>query len=290
MAVLRKDGGEFNTNPANVAAQRDFYKLPRLRKADLEFIHSFINRLPQSEERKEVARGWLRAPEAAARMRRFLMEQGALTTLAEQEIEAFEIEADEGMMTAIEHLGQPYVELLRAGNTTFWPLDEKACIDFSWFISVQHMRTKRMADLVAMGQPPLFREEIFKRTWPILKHILAANIGGSLYVQRKEFNLRIIRAGCDARFITSDQPIINLVPAINDNDLALYFPVSPTTAMLMEHIEIDSQVPEDANISDDIVQYLNGRMFDGSHEQIIGTNIDHLKNIKASYHNSAAAE
>lgn len=279
VAVLRKGSNGFSTNPANVTAERDFYKLPQLSDGDVQFINAFIDQLPQTEDRKEFARGWLKGPNLARSAREFAKSRGALSPDVERAIEAFEIEADEGMMGAIERGGLPPLEKLRAGDAGFWPLDDDACIAFSHFIAVQHFRTKRMADRVSAGQLPSGHEGRLNRTWPIFRHILAANVGCSIYVQRKEFRLRVVRSSGSARFITSDQPVMNLVKPLSDNDLVLYFPISPLLAVVLEHHDAASPVPASSEIIDTDVITLNGRMLHYAHEQIIGDNLDDLRKL-----------
>ncbi|MBB3871659.1 DUF4238 domain-containing protein [Brevundimonas mediterranea] len=286
IAVLRKDGKGFVTNPANVAAERDFYRLPRLTDGDVEFIHAFIDHLPQGEELKSSARGWLLNVSMADWARREL-DSHADAHEARRALEEFEIEADENLMGAFELEGQPLVQRLREEDSSFRRADEDATMRFSHFIAVQMLRTKGTADRIGDGVLPSGHEGRLERTWPIFRHILASNVGFSIFTQRREFTLRTVRASGGLRFITSDQPVVNLVAPIGDNDLALYLPVTPTVAVLLEHADARSHVAVDA-LSDDHVDQLNRRLFAEAHEQVVGDDLTYLRSLSAEIVGPAA--
>ena len=79
------------------------------------------------------------------------------------------------------------------------------------------------------------------------------------------------------RFITSDQPTLNLKPGEDHNDLVLYYPVSPNRAMLLERQDQESLVHSEDNLTDDLVAMLNRKMYKGSYEQVFGTDGQYLK-------------
>ncbi|MGH1558475.1 hypothetical protein ACRAWD_13640 [Caulobacter segnis] len=157
-----------------------------------------------------------------------------LTKEAERAIEDYEIQADESYHSAIEDRSLPLLDDLRQGRLDFWPRDEKASMDFCYFIALQHMRTKRMADRVVADQDTSAARQDLIRRWPILRHILATNAGMSLFVERAGWRMRVIEAPGEVDFITADQPIMNLLPAATRNDMAFYYPSVPVSALLLE--------------------------------------------------------
>lgn len=279
VAVLRRDGTAFHSNPANVAVERDFYRLPHLTQTEIAFIELMIDRTLETDIRKESARGWLKTPAATAQLRRLLEATGQLTPEAEADISRLEIEADEKVMGAIEQNGQPYIERLRTGDAGFWPDDEDGAIAFSHFIAIQHLRTKRIADVIGDNRLPSGEPVELHRIWPVMRHIMGANLGFSFFADRRRWRLRAMRAGGRLRFITADQPVMNLIEPVSHDDVSLYYPVSPTVAVLMEHIDNPSAVGTQDTLADDQVQTLNERIFDYSHEQAIGDDIDYLKSL-----------
>ena len=65
----------------------------------------------------------------------------------------------------------------------------------------------------------------------------AINVGASLFRERSDLCLILLDSPPDARFITGDQPVLNLVDELDDKGIALgfelYYPVSPTKAMIL---------------------------------------------------------
>ncbi|MNS14768.1 hypothetical protein D3C72_463920 [compost metagenome] len=89
-------------------------------------------------------------------------------------------------------------------------------------------------------------------------------------------------------FITSDQPVMNLLEPVGHNDLALYYPLGPTMAALMEHLDNPGVVGEQTELDDDAVRMLNRRIFAFSHEQVIGTHPDEFADPEEADWASAA--
>lgn len=150
---------------------------------------------------------------------------------------------------------------MRKGGAAFWPDEEGAAIAFSHFISVQHLRTKRIAEVIGDGRLPSGLPVEFQNIWPVMRNVLAANMGFSLFADRQRWRLRTVRAAGIRRFITSDQPVMNLLEPVGHNDLALYYPLGPTMAALMEHLDNPGVVGEQTELDDDAVRKLNRRIF-----------------------------
>jgi hypothetical protein len=72
---------------------------------------------------------------------------------------------------------------------------------------------------------------------------------------------------------------MNLMRGVQDHEMALYYPVSPDVAVLLEHPDNPAMadpggVPDDAG-----VHALNRRLFDYSHDQVIGNDLDYLRSL-----------
>lgn len=287
IAVLRKGANGFRTDPLNVAVKKDFYRLPRLNRADFTFFEQFIASLPIPEQAKDVARGWTEPAIMAAATRELLRSQGRLTQDAERAIEDYEIQADESYHSAIEKRSLSLLDDLRQGRVDFWPHDDLASMSFCYFIALQHMRTKRMADRVIADQDTAAARDDLIRRWPILRHILATNVGMTLFVERAGWHLRVIEAAGEVEFITADQPIMNLLAAATRNDMAFYYPLGPRRALLLEHADNPSEAPGSDVVDADVVKSLNRRIFDYAHEQVFGRDLDYLQSLDLGCETSA---
>jgi hypothetical protein len=96
------------------------------------------------------------------------------------------------------------------------------------------MRTKAVRERACKKENVLFDD--MERVWDVLSHILAVEAGGSLFVSRNEFRILVLDNHTEVPFITSDQPIINMLTPGGSWDvpekMELYYPLSPTQAML----------------------------------------------------------
>lgn len=283
VAVLRKDGAGFLTNPVNVAVERDFYRLPRLTPVEITFIKRFIDKTLDSDIKKRTALGWLEAPVVIGELRRRFEVMGPHPAEILAEVDAqfdkIEIELDEKIMGNIERHGQPHIERLRQGDASFWPDDEKAAIDFSHFLAVQHLRTKRINDALSDGNLPSGAPVDLRRIWPVMRHVLSTTFGFSLFSERRQWTLRTVRATGRLRFITADQPVVNLMRGVEDNEMALYYPVSPDIAVLLEHPENPAMADPSGELDDVAVHALNQRLFSYSHEQVVGNDLNYLRSL-----------
>lgn len=78
-----------------------------------------------------------------------------------------------------------------------------------------------------------FHRKLTEKNWWFLSYMFGYNIGCSLYRDRLNEPLIILKNTTAIPFITSDNPVINIYPG-NTNDLMdIYFPLSPQHALLI---------------------------------------------------------
>lgn len=280
VATSRLLDKSFATNSINIAVVKDFYRMPRLSEEDVAFVNSYIDMLQVEVFLKEQCREWLRCFAGPERLRRLLSECSELTPEAEADIEKLEIEGEEKVHGAIEEDAVPILDALRTGSKDIWA-DEDDCLVFAIFLSFQHMRTKRMLDVVLTDVPPKLRDTM-EQVFPVIRVISSTVLGWSLYNDRQNWRIRRLLAGGAVEFITSDQPTWNLLEPIGHNDLAIYYPVSPTTAILFENVNNQSVVQHGEILPDAEITRLNKIVVANSHEQIFGTDVDYLIELRRS--------
>ena len=273
----RRAGGVFTTSTANVAVARDFYALPYLDADDRAYVRLFIAKIGAPMLR-ELAHGWLRVFEMPSLARDLFEQLRAQGKAVPPDLsEDLARTMGEGMMCRSEDDALPLLDTLRRGDASFWG-DDQPTMDFSFSLAVQHMRTKRIQDLTVSRTPEQARA-IVARTWPVLRHIFATNIGWSLYSERADWRLRILQRRGAVPFITSDQPTMNLRTGGGHLDLALYYPISPDAAVILERHEGESIVGESDALSDAQVDGLNRGVAEYSHEQVFSNDRDYLSSL-----------
>jgi hypothetical protein len=279
VAVSRTSGSSFRTPSANLAVERDFYRIPELSDADIRYLERFVTTLITDTSLHGMAFDWVNLFAAPSLLRRIVNQRAAefkADVLAE--IEKLEIQTEESVHSQLEGDAVPILAALRSGEQNPWSADADA-LTFAIYISFQHMRTKKMRDNVLAKMESHQQRELMARTYPVIRAILATNLGWTLYADRKSWKLRRLIASQNLQFITSDQPSWNMIEPRGDNDLAIYYPVSPTVAILFENINNTSVVPDD-ELEDKSVARLNRLMVDQSHEQIFGADLAYLATLR----------
>lgn len=226
----------------------------------------------------ELNMGWLDEFARPSRLRRQLGARGAVDEALEKAIRDVEIQSEESLHSKIEGPTVRLLEELRAGSSEFWNIDDDAR-HFSFFLSVQHFRTKAMQERVfGLKGSPIAGE--FKRTWPIIRIAMATNLGWSLYSDRARWHIRMLSASGQLRFITGDQPMLNLLPLTGGHDdLAMYYPVSPERAALLELRGADSPIGPSNQLTDAMVDHLNRKIIGDIHDQAFGNDIYYLRKL-----------
>lgn len=277
-AVVRKVGDAFLTKPANIAQERDFYRIPVLSVEDEEFARSMIELPGVHPMLVKLNMGWLDKFAKPSRLRRLLEARGAIDSAQEKAIRDVEIQSEESLHSKIEGPAVRLLNELRAGSSEFWNIDDDAR-DFAFFLSLQHFRTKAMQERV-LGITDSHLARKFERTWPIIRIAMATNLGWSLYSDRARWHIRVLSSSGQLRFITGDQPMLNLLPpAGGHDDLAMYYPISPEKAVLLELRGANSSIGTNDQLTDATVDHLNRKIIEGIHDQAFGSDIDYLRQL-----------
>ncbi|CAN7642905.1 DUF4238 domain-containing protein [Pararhizobium sp. LjRoot238] len=280
VSVLRKGRPVFASNPINIAVERDFYRLPVLSEDDETFARVFIEQTIKTSMLRDLALGWLKDFAAPSRLRRYLEASGVQDAEITAEIEKVEIQSEENLHSSAENTAISLLDALRNGQRDLWSIDEHA-MDLAFFLSLQHLRTKNMRHRTVSGFPAGPIRERVEKIWPILRLVFATNMGWSLYSERENWRLRILNASAGLAFITGDQPTLNVLPGGGHYAFALYYPINPTRAIILEAKHMPSAIGPDDNIADGMVTDLNAKIFAASYEQVFGRNAQHLEQAAA---------
>lgn len=200
-----QEGRRFRTNAANVAVQRDFYKLVELTPGDIDLIR-----------RLAIAS----TPEAGRYVHEHLLQTLAITAEIHrsglgQSSPAVRAKLEEAMTNMVEDYhasievdAQPLLDAARRGDLSFYRDDQRA-MRFAYFLAMQALRTRAARDRV-VEQLRAGLEIDVSRAWTILYQIFATNVAGTLFVDRSRRELSLLTNATANRFITGDQPVVNL--------------------------------------------------------------------------------
>lgn len=190
--------------------------------------------------------------------------------------------AEEILHGGIEQSAQKYLDALRNGDASFFP-DDRALPNFLYYLSAQHFRTKGLKEKLFEKSYPLGTSAYLEKTWNVLNHIFAANLGWSLYAERTQHQLIILENDTGIPLLTTDQPTINIHANGDDQPperLAFYYPLSPHLAMLL----LDEPPQDRATFSRKLtvaeVKSYNRTMVERSYQMVFSADRQQLESIQ----------
>jgi hypothetical protein len=280
IACLR-NGRLFRTNTSNVAIKTDFYRLREFTEQDLQAIQQLCLQ-NAGPELREAQRGWIAIFRLPFTLREVcasaLGSHPVVDTLFNEMINNLE----EDLHAHIEGASISHLEALRKGDLQFLDSDDEL-VAFLHFVSVQYLRTDkiRSATIAALKDVSLFDVE---RVWGLMSHLLATNVSHYLFMNRDRLRVSLVRVSGGAELITSDQPLINL-RALNfparqpPQEFEVYYPVSPTVALLLEADHPSGGRCERVLEPDEATRY-NRAIFQTAHEQVFGVKEETLTTLR----------
>lgn len=269
-----QDGKIFNPNVANVAVQRDFYKLHTLTDADVQAIRLLFKGSPPAAERVIenfiVMFGW------AGRLKELLTSDPATAAY----IDKYMTMAEENFHAQLEGNIKPIFDAIRRKDLSFY-FDSDLCGQFTHFLSLQHLRTKRMRERIFANTSEKPSGFNVARCWNIICHCAAVNAGGNLLVERDKRPLTLLENDSATPFITGDQPTVNLLappPGETPRLLAFYYPVSPRLAVILDEADEPTGF-RPGQVSTEQVERLNGEIQRAAHKQVFASSREVLEHF-----------
>jgi hypothetical protein len=226
-----------NPNLMGVAVQKDFYKLNELSNDDIEFIRNHIIKISPKESRRCHENLLNAFTYVHQSLKKYPEIKSSKNPEVREAIDLYLHNQEEDLHTGIESIGEKYLECLRNKDVAFFETD-KGFRDFIYYLCIQYMRTKKIRESNIKKFRSTPHQNAMNKSWNIISHILATNMGGSFYIDRKNFKLMMIENNTKNDFITGDQPVINIfsLSTIKDEpveNIAFYYPISPKLAVFV---------------------------------------------------------
>lgn len=256
----------FETSLMNVAHENYFYLVKDLSPFERKIIYEIAIRKTTGIQRA-VASGWLdlycapydfaKTLRSSTTMQHLSLDEKAINTM----LHKMSTEFVEKLHAQIESSSQEFLQQLRQCSLRFWR-DEENRDKFSFYISNQYFRTKRMRDRIVgifqrgvqNNKDLLIRPE---NMWIPLSLIFASNVG--VYIAHN-YSAVLLCASEPNYFVVGDQPVLNTFATgdglIAPNDVELFYPITPHSALLLTP---DSQYKNCESIevsSYQVLQYL----------------------------------
>jgi hypothetical protein len=275
-----KDKKLFPTQPKVVANETYFYEIYRLTAGDKKFLEDFISRATD-ERLRELNRDYINMTQLSFEMREHLKSADLLPEVRaalEDELRWAERNLAERYHAGIESKCQDILDSLRNQNDDFYR-DEARCADFLYYLSLQYFRTARMRESLS-NMPVYVPGHDPRRTAAILYHIAASNVGASLFRERKAHQIIFLTNGTTIPFIVGDQPVINMLDPKATDDLELYYPLSPTLAIVLTKNVIKFPGRKRSVTTFEVESY-NYAMYSESEDQIYSNDEAYLRCLVA---------
>lgn len=263
------------TRPTNVMVSRDFYQLPTITPGDVPFLKALVDSTGPEELRHSHRRFLTRL--AYIGNANELIQSHPWFSAADKRLAwSFVVEFEESLHAQVEQNAVSLLEELRQQRTDFIANDDRA-IAFFHFLSHQYFRTKPIREAVSAEMSRMFPDHTVGRLANVICHISADNVGASLYADRNVLDIAFFTNSSELRFLTGDQPVVNLMGTGDRRDtkgLILYYPLSPDLACLI--------APKESNLrsgdpSIDIVRQLNDIVARGSPQFLVAESNAEIK-------------
>lgn len=268
----------------NIAMERNFYKIHYLTNDHVALIKEISN-LSEDKTLKEVHMSYLSD---------FLMMQDFIDLYkkgsvqddeADKMINAWNNNSMENLHSAHEREVQGVIERLANGDLSILELDNNMIL-FIQFLSQQLSRTKSFKEKIRAANEygrSLQKARFLEEAWWFLSYMFGMNIGKSLFQTRKEDRHCLLFNDTEIPFITSDQPVINVYPFLDesvnppeDKEFDLYYPITPKVAYM---INSSDRFPEGkVRITDDqLIHEMNIKIAKEAHVHLISDKEEVLK-------------
>lgn len=273
-----RDGEAKMIGVGDVAVQKYFYQLQQLTDEDVTLVRDTLLATANDFVRS-LGESLIECFTLPHTVRHFVESNSNLPPGVSRWIEEQIVNGEENYHCAIEHGLIPALDEMLEGNTSFYS-DPKACYEFLYAACVQYFRTKKIRAAIGAVKSPLPGSDM-NRVRSLYTMISALRVADSLYQDRAEHKIVILKNDTAIPFVTGDQPIINLHATYGEGvpkDLEFYYPLSPARAMTLLRVETD--IPESADLNR--VTILNQLIVKNSHEQVFSNSVGQLATIAVS--------
>ena len=202
----KRENSIFSTNGDNVACRRDFYRLKELTQHEIDMIKILaIDRSP--EILKKLHLEFLNLFTMPVEYKKVFEKVSHLVPDMDNEFDILYNNYEEDYHCEIENSGIKYLDLILSSNIEFYNFEDER-FNFLIYLTTQYTRTNMLKNSVMKATKNTNLVDI-ERIWNILSHIFATNIAYVL-AGKQDFKLYLMNNNTNTKFITGDQPVINI--------------------------------------------------------------------------------
>lgn len=199
-----------------IAKEKDLYRSQYLSKQHLDVILFFSKQSPK--ELQNLHKSFLDAFLLIQEIEKTYLLSNKVDKKLIAYLEAFKSNTLENIHTSIEQDVDIILRELQKHNFQILENLENMC-KFMNYWGHQIARTTPFRDKILATQTNQDLHTIYKESWWLMSYMFGMNIGKSFFETRNIDHHCLLINESDEDFITSDHPIINVHPKINENDL-----------------------------------------------------------------------
>lgn len=271
-----------------VAQEKYFYKVSDFTEEEEIFLKNLIVSLSPSEDLKSFNLDFFSMFTITNRLKKQLSLAGnafVSKELIAEEIRKLEINLIEDAHCKMEDLGFKLVEY-RSVEDLKTILDDDYIFEAIMFLCIQYFRTRNMKEAVLKNFADKKHKTLMENSWNILCYVLGTTLAKSISLDP---NLKFIfyENTTGRHFITGDQPVFNVLnDKLNDKgqvyQLELYYPLSPSHAILLHFREAQTDQFERRVAGLEEIEYFNKRAFENSEFYLFADSKEQLELFKAA--------
>lgn len=260
----------FPTNVLNIAQERDFYRIKDLNADEEKFVMLFLYKQPREiqvtvQKQMKIFQKPLHWQKALTTVISAIKASVYKDKTPPPEIEDLFLQADKFAESTVNDMVEDLysedeaefitmIEALKAGNTDFYyhPYHKPEMVfdnskrAFLSYLCSQHYRTKAARKRLVDGLNEMLKSDMFSKLGINKDKIRPDHVAFQIFwfieglladaLYERNAHLSILNNQTCTPFLTTDQPVINILADYQDitdmpNDIILYYPLSPTTAI-----------------------------------------------------------
>ena len=266
---MKESNKLFLSDLMGVAQERYFYKLIDLTDTEEAFLKTFIDR-NSGHLVKDLNLDYLVLFTSTSKLKKNLdqiINPDIEKEKYAEEIRKLEINLMEISHGKMENLG---FNLLKYRNLDQLKIIEKDdyFFDAIMFMCFQYFRTKSTRESVMNSFLNGPHEQLASKTWNILSYVLATNLAQKISLDSR-LRFQFIENNTGVPFITSDQPIFNIVSdKVNDDgevvELEFYYPIAPICALAIHFRNDQIEKFNGVSADDSMVMFYNKKVFENA--------------------------
>lgn len=269
---FKKDNKIAKPNLVNVAQERFFYSSEDFTVEEINYLKDLTHQISDNYSlpaNLSILSAFTFYPDIKRKLNQNNID------FNEEELKFIKTNLIEDLHSDFEYYGKKLIAVRQLDHLNFLK-DQKELLKTMIFLCFQYTRTKNMKDSFSKSSFSL------KYNNPI--SLIFGNTMANKLTFEKKLRFKLLVNKSNVNFITSDQPIINLVDKNGDgsvDDLVFYYPISPEIAL-----EIDYKNNESSfgliNIKESRAKYLNSRIYQYSNNFVFSKSEQQILKYKSS--------